>query len=268
MYHNLHQRGTVDEGSSLPGLSGRAEASYSNQIMMRNSLRHCTERVSTAKERLYFTKMRPEMTVKTANKHELRTRETRSLLLQAAETIFVRDGYEGAELGEIAALAGRTKGAIYAQFKSKEDIFLALIEERTNYYRARMEKILAASMTVDGNMDALRNFFLERTEDQAWSLLLLEFKLFAMRHPESRKRLQTLYAEIFYRTDEKKLADILGAAAKGKDAISRVIAVQTLGPVISALVLELQLDNHLLNKNVIKKVANRIFDALLEVPAQ
>ena len=83
------------------------------------------------------------MTVKTTNKHELRTRETRSLLLQAAETIFVRDGYEGAELGEIAALAGRTKGAIYAQFKSKEDIFLALIEERALCYRARMEKLLA-----------------------------------------------------------------------------------------------------------------------------
>src|SRR5580692_1465067 len=113
------------------------------------------------------------MTVKTANKHELKTRQTRSLLLQAAETIFVRDGYEGAELGEIAALAGRTKGAIYAQFKSKEDIFLALIEDRSNCHRARMEKILAKSPTIDGNIAALRGFYLERTEDQAWSLLLL-----------------------------------------------------------------------------------------------
>ena len=208
------------------------------------------------------------MTVKTANKHELRTRETRALLLHAAETIFVRDGYEGAELGEIAALAGRTKGAIYAQFKSKEDIFLALIEERTHCYRAQMEKLLAESTTVDGNMAALRNFFLERTEDQAWSLLLLEFKLFAMRHPESKKRLQSLYAGIFYRTDEKSLADILGAAAKGKDAISRVIAIQSLQPIISALVLEARLETNLSDKDVIKKVAHRIFDALLEVPTR
>ena len=78
------------------------------------------------------------MTVGTMNKHELKTRETRALLIAAAETIFVRDGYEGAELGEIAALAGRTKGAIYAQFASKEDIFLALIEERTRIYREEM----------------------------------------------------------------------------------------------------------------------------------
>jgi AcrR family transcriptional regulator len=223
--------------------------------------------VATADEGRYFIKMRPEkMTVKTANKHELRTRETRSLLLQAAETIFVRDGYEGAELGEIAALAGRTKGAIYAQFKSKEDIFLALIEDRSNGHRARMKKILAGSTTVAGNMTALRNFYLERAEDQAWSLLLLEFKLFAMRHPELKKRLQSLYAEMLSRNDENRLADILGAAAKGKDAIGRVTAIQSLQPVISALVLEAQLETNLSDKNVIKKVANRIFDALMEVP--
>ena len=36
-----------------------------------------------------------EMIIKTANKHELKTKETRALLLKAAETIFARDGYEG-----------------------------------------------------------------------------------------------------------------------------------------------------------------------------
>jgi len=207
------------------------------------------------------------MTVKTTNKHELRTRKTRALLLQAAETIFVRDGYEGAELGEIAALAGRTKGAIYAQFESKEDIFLALIEERTNYHRAQMEKVLAESTSIEGNMAALRTFFLQRIGDQAWSLLLLEFKLFAMRHPELKKRLRSLYAGILYQTDEESLADILGPAAKGKDAISRVVAIQALQPVISGLVLEAQLGLLLSDKNVIRKVTTRIFDALLEAPA-
>ena len=208
------------------------------------------------------------MTVKTANKHELRTRETRALLLRAAETIFVRDGYEGAELGEIAALAGRTKGAIYAQFKSKEDIFLALIEERALCYRARMEKLLAGSTSVAGNLEALRTFYLQLAGDQAWSLLLLEFKLFAIRHPESKKRLQSLYSAMLSPSDEKRLADILGAAGKGKDAISRVIAIQSLQPMISALVLEAQMENILSDRNVIKKIVNRVFDTLLEVPTR
>jgi AcrR family transcriptional regulator len=212
--------------------------------------------------------MRPfTVTAKPANKHELRTRETRSLLLQAAETIFVRDGYEGAELGEIAALAGRTKGSIYAQFKSKEDIFLALIEDRTRCHRAQMHEILANTTTVDENIAAVRNFILQRMEDTAWSLLLLEFKIFAMRHPESKKRLQDLYAGIFYQTDEKKLANLLGEAAKGKNAISRAIAIQALQPVITGLVLEAQLNTALSDRNVLRKVAGRLFDALLEVPA-
>ena len=208
------------------------------------------------------------MTDKAANKHELRTRETRSLLLNAAETIFVRDGYEGAELGEIAALAGRTKGAIYAQFKSKEDIFLALVEYRTNCYRAQMEKAFAESPSIEGNVAALRNLYLRLAEDRAWSLLLLEFKLFAMRHPESKKRFQNLYAGMPSLNDEKRFADILGPAPKGKNAISRVVAVQALQPMVSALVLEAQLETILSDKDVIRKVTGRMFDALLGIPTR
>ena len=135
------------------------------------------------------------MIPKTANEHELKTMETRELLLQSAETIFVRDGYERAELGEIAALAGRTKGAIYAQFKSKEDVFLDLVELKTQRYREGFEGLLAGSSSIEGNIAALREFNLNLIEDGAWPLLLLEFKLFAIRHPESKKRLHRILDE-------------------------------------------------------------------------
>lgn len=208
------------------------------------------------------------MTVKTANKHELKTRETRTLLLQAAETIFVRDGYEGAELGEIAALAGRTKGAIYAQFTSKEDIFLALVEDRTKWYRAHMEKALAKSTTIEGNIAALRTFYQERADEPAWSLLMLEYNLFVMRHPESKKRRKERLAELLSQEDEQRISAILGPAAKGSNAISRVEAVYAFHPLMAALVLEHQLGTNLTEKDTVKKVFNRIFDALLDLPAQ
>ena len=208
------------------------------------------------------------MTAKVDNKHELKTKETRALLIRAAETIFARDGYEGAELGEIAGLAGRTKGAIYAQFRSKEDIFLALIEDRALCYRAKMEKHLARCGTFEESIAALRSFFLQRVDDHAWSLLLLEYKLFAMRHPESKKRLKERYDRIYSFDDEKRFAEILGPADKGADAISRVTAIQSLQPVISGLVLEGQLETTLSDKKVMKKVVLRIFDALLGVSAQ
>jgi AcrR family transcriptional regulator len=207
------------------------------------------------------------MTVgKAANKHELKTRETRARLLQAAETIFVRDGYEGADLGEIAALAGRTKGAIYAQFKSKEDIFLALIEERSNCFRAQMEKFLSVSTSAKGNLQALRSFYLQRTEDKAWSLLLLEFKLFALRHPESKSRLQDLRRAFITDNDEQRISGILGLQPGRKDGIRLTSAVEAIFPIISTLVLETQLETALLDQATIKKIVGRVFDALFELP--
>jgi AcrR family transcriptional regulator len=76
------------------------------------------------------------------SKNDLRSKQTRELLLNAAEVVFVRDGYLGAELGEIAAMAGRSKGAIYGHFKSKEDLYVALLEERISRYRRRVEAVL------------------------------------------------------------------------------------------------------------------------------
>lgn len=209
-----------------------------------------------------------EMPAQKINKHELRTKETRELLLQAAEKIFVRDGYEGAELGEIAALAGRTKGAIYAHFKSKEDIFLALVEHHTLRYRAQMEGLLAKSTSVEGNMAALREFSLNLVKDEAWALLFLEFKLFTIRHPESKKRLQSFYAELLSGNKEVRYTQLLGPAGKGKKAISRTVAVHTVNPMLSALLLEAKFNPELLGPDAIRKVASRVFDAMLEVPSE
>lgn len=201
--------------------------------------------------------------IKQPNKHELRTKETRTLLLQAAETIFVRDGYEGAELGEIAALAGRTKGAIYAQFKSKEDVFLALIEEKTKRRRAKMKELLAESSSQEENLAIFRKYCLNLSEDQTWALLLLEFKLYALRHPESRARLEKSYDDIIPGNPEKVLVQLLGSAGKGPNALKRSVAAYAILPLLQALAVEAQFVPSLLVETQVEKVAARVFDALL-----
>ncbi len=60
----------------------------------------------------------------TMSRHQERTEITRARLIQSAEKIFARDGFEAAKLEEIAADAGYTRGAFYANFDSKEDLFL------------------------------------------------------------------------------------------------------------------------------------------------
>src|SRR5258708_39728029 len=70
-----------------------------------------------------------------------RTRATRRKLLDAAKRIFAQQGFEAARLEDIAAGAGYNRGAFYANFKSKEDIFFAIFEE---WVRGRIESFSTA----------------------------------------------------------------------------------------------------------------------------
>ncbi|MEV8636123.1 TetR/AcrR family transcriptional regulator [Streptosporangium sp. NPDC051023] len=54
---------------------------------------------------------------------------TRRHLLAAAAQVFAEQGFAGASVDEIASRAGRTVGALYANFAGKDDLFRALFEE-------------------------------------------------------------------------------------------------------------------------------------------
>src|SRR5713226_7690587 len=55
---------------------------------------------------------------------------TRERLLDAAADVFARRGFHAASLDEVADEAGLTKGAVYSNFTSKDDLIVALIETR------------------------------------------------------------------------------------------------------------------------------------------
>lgn len=55
--------------------------------------------------------------------------QTRQDLLEAALTVFSREGYEAARLEDVAQAAGVTRGAIYHHFGSKAGLFAALIDD-------------------------------------------------------------------------------------------------------------------------------------------
>lgn len=198
------------------------------------------------------------------NKNEIRTKETRELLLKAAETIFVRDGYEGAELGEIAAIAGRTKGAIYNHFASKEDIFLALFEERSNAFRAQMEENLGRSSGREQTIAIFRDFCLSMLQNRTFGMLLLEFKLFAIRHPAALERFQKHYQDFLPPNQEKRLVQFLGPAGRSRTSVSRTAAVQTMQPLFSALALEATFAPTVLDDTTMRNIAARVFDALIQ----
>lgn len=55
----------------------------------------------------------------------------RQAILGAAEAVFLRDGYQGANMDELAARSGVSKQTIYAHFGSKEALFVALVSSMT-----------------------------------------------------------------------------------------------------------------------------------------
>jgi AcrR family transcriptional regulator len=120
-----------------------------------------------------------------------RTAATRRKLLLAAEQTFARDGYEAARLEDIAARAGYTRGAFYANFDSKEDIFFALLEQTVARRIGEVNELLERHDNPQQRLRALRKHYAQIAKDRRLALLSLEFKLFAVRHPEAHARLRS-----------------------------------------------------------------------------
>lgn len=68
---------------------------------------------------------------------------TRLLLLDAARTIFLKTGYQGTKLDDVAAAAGFTKGALYWHFPNKQALFLALISDAITTNLGVLDSFLA-----------------------------------------------------------------------------------------------------------------------------
>src|SRR5215472_16527096 len=109
---------------------------------------------------------------------QARTLATRRKLLGAAEKTFAQDGFEAARLEDIAGLAGYTRGAFYANFRSKEDIFFALFEE---WFLERVESItrdLRRHSESGAKLAALRTHYAALAKGRRLVLISMEFKLF------------------------------------------------------------------------------------------
>ncbi len=56
-------------------------------------------------------------------------RRTRQTILDAASTVFTKDGYVDARMSDVAAEAGLSLGGLYRYFENKEDLFSSVIRD-------------------------------------------------------------------------------------------------------------------------------------------
>jgi AcrR family transcriptional regulator len=155
---------------------------------------------------------------------------TRSDILAAAATIFPRRGYHQASVEEIAEEAGLSTGAVYSNFASKADLFLALYERNMEEHLAELEDLVTRGATPEAQIEGAGQHWLDFVRrDQDWLLLDVEFWAHAVRDPELRDR----YAA-GYRRMRETAARLVDQAAQSF-GLSLTASPEQLGIIINAL---------------------------------
>lgn len=195
---------------------------------------------------------------KLPNKHQERTEETRRVLLKSARLIFARDGFEACRIEDIAAAAGYTRGAFYANFSTKEELFFALLQEETDGHASRIRAVLESYESVERRMAALRDYYVQRIADREWGMLMLEFKLFAARHPKLRPKLAAIHRRIRASMKLEALHKLLGIENADPEPKSAVLE-----GVMAGLFLEHSYDPERLSEKQAAKFLAYIFDSFV-----
>src|SRR5258706_15186396 len=147
----------------------------------------------------------------------VRTRPTRDdtcdKLFEAAARVFEEQGIGGASIETIAAAAGFTRGAFYSNFKSKDELIIAMLEDHVEQSIRRIHDLLTRHKNLADFIDALKTMDRSKQDPLGRSPLLhMEMILFVARaekrRPELAKRL---------RARRKLIADIVETTAKNSN---------------------------------------------------
>jgi AcrR family transcriptional regulator len=138
----------------------------------------------------------------------LKSERTRSELLRAAEVVFARDGFEASRIEDIAAEAGRSRGAFYANFASKTEVFLTLRSLATRRHARALRERIQDVDDEEERYNAIIHYIVEKICDTQTQLLQIEFKLFALRHPDRLKELAEKHLEASTSVNRQELSDL------------------------------------------------------------
>lgn len=136
--------------------------------------------------------------------------DTRDRLFEAAARVFEEQGISGASIEDIAGAAGFTRGAFYSNFKSKDELIIAMLEDHVEQTIQRNLDLISRHQNLADYIEALRTMDRSRQDPLGRSPLLhMEMILFVARaekrRPELAKRL---------RARRQLITDIVATASK------------------------------------------------------
>ncbi len=112
-----------------------------------------------------------------ANRREREQQMRRQLIMNAAQRLFEKKGYESTTVDEIAAEAELGKGTIYSYFKSKDEIYIAILEQGLEILKERVFQV------VDGQLSAVETLY-------------ALYDTFIQYHRERRDFAETLFVQV------------------------------------------------------------------------
>jgi AcrR family transcriptional regulator len=151
-----------------------------------------------------------------------RKARTREELLAGARKVFLRQGFHGATLEEIADEAGYTKGAVYSNFAGKDDLYLALLAAHYEQRVAAYAEIMLDEPTFEDALRTVGRFMAESdAREPDWLPTLAEFVAHAARDESLRRA--------YVRTRERFLvaiADVIQLLCDRHGVMLRVPALE------------------------------------------
>jgi AcrR family transcriptional regulator len=116
--------------------------------------------------------------------------EVRDRIMDAAAKVFAAEGFAGATIDAIGQAAGFTKGAVYSNFGSKDELFLALLDREFELRGQQIATALESGCDVATAAQSLSRSVLDSVHDHAdYYVLFVEYWLRAVRDPDLRARL-------------------------------------------------------------------------------
>lgn len=185
-----------------------------------------------------------------------RRARTHDRVLAAAGAVIDERGFQRSSLDEIAARAGLTKGAIYSNFESKEELFLAVISARDLNLKVDLPQAGTARDRLRAVGEACAALI---PQARAQAGFIADYLLYALTHDEMRRHVEARHMESF-RASAAVMAERFPKARLALPGDQLNVALQ-------ALSLGFALQSLLTPQAITRELVVATFEALAQPPA-
>jgi AcrR family transcriptional regulator len=171
---------------------------------------------------------------------EEKRQQTLEKLRAAALTEFAQNGFGGASIDRLTEAAGFSRGAFYANYKSKEDLLLDLMREHNVREIDAWRNMLLVDQELEAIFDSLERRFTTYLKQADWGMFAVEAQLQARRDESFAVQYREYLAEVNAHA-EAAIGQLFAKAGRKPPRPALTIAV-LLRNLVTGLCLEIDSD--------------------------